>query len=201
MQAETLRATSGPVPVFADPTASAGRALAFLSNGAVRTPMTTTVLADRLVLPGLDLTVPAGQTVALVGTTGAGKTRLFDLLVTQAVLRGEAVVIIDPKGDQDLRHAAERACRSAGESGRFVHFHPAFPKDSARIDPLHSFNRATEVASRRSTEDTKVSGKTGIGIKSPDLYAARRRHFLLRCGRFPGWPPAAWHRVPPLPRE
>ena len=27
----------------------------------------------------------------VVGTTGAGKTRLFDLLVTQAVLRGEAV--------------------------------------------------------------------------------------------------------------
>ncbi len=84
----------------------------------------------------------------VVGTTGAGKTRLFDLLVTQAVLRREAVVIIDPKGDQDLRNAAERACRSAGEPGRFVHFHPAFPQDSARIDPLHSFNRATEVASR-----------------------------------------------------
>jgi conjugal transfer pilus assembly protein TraD len=84
----------------------------------------------------------------VVGTTGSGKSRLFDLLVTQAVLRGEAVVIIDPKGDQDLRNAAERACRSAGEPGRFVHFHPAFPRDSARIDPLHSFNRATEVASR-----------------------------------------------------
>ena len=64
----------------------------------------------------------------VVGTTGSGKSRLFDLLVTQAVLRGEAVVIIDPKGDQDLRHAAERACRSAGEPGRFVHFHPAFPR-------------------------------------------------------------------------
>ena len=38
----------------------------------------------------------------VVGTTGSGKSRLFDLLVTQAVLRGEAVVIIDPKGDQDL---------------------------------------------------------------------------------------------------
>ena len=59
---------------------------------------------------------------------------------------------------------------------------------------------ATDVASHRSTEDTNVSGKTGIGIKSPDLYAARRRHFLLRCGRFPGWPRAAWHRsVPPHP--
>jgi len=29
-----------------------------------------------------------------------------------------------------------------------VHFHPAFPAESVRIDPLHSFNRATELASR-----------------------------------------------------
>ncbi|MGA9749010.1 MAG: ABC transporter ATP-binding protein [Nocardioides sp.] len=32
------------------------------------------------VLPGLDLTVPAGQTLALVGTTGAGKTTIAKLL-------------------------------------------------------------------------------------------------------------------------
>jgi ATP-binding cassette subfamily B protein len=32
------------------------------------------------VLPGLDLTLPAGQTVALVGTTGAGKTTIAKLL-------------------------------------------------------------------------------------------------------------------------
>ena len=30
-------------------------------------------------LPDLDLTVPAGQTVALVGTTGAGKTTIAKL--------------------------------------------------------------------------------------------------------------------------
>lgn len=36
---------------------------------------------DRVaVLPGLDLTVPAGQTLALVGTTGAGKTTLAKLV-------------------------------------------------------------------------------------------------------------------------
>ncbi len=33
----------------------------------------------RQVLPGLDLTVPAGQTLAVVGTTGAGKTTLAKL--------------------------------------------------------------------------------------------------------------------------
>ena len=35
---------------------------------------------DAVVLPDLDLTVPAGQTVALVGTTGAGKTTVAKLL-------------------------------------------------------------------------------------------------------------------------
>ncbi len=32
------------------------------------------------VLPGLDLDVPAGQTLALVGTTGAGKTTIAKLV-------------------------------------------------------------------------------------------------------------------------
>jgi ATP-binding cassette, subfamily B, bacterial len=35
---------------------------------------------DSLVLPGLDLDIPAGQTVALVGETGAGKTTIARLL-------------------------------------------------------------------------------------------------------------------------
>jgi hypothetical protein len=94
-------------------------------------------------------------------------TRLFDLLVTQAVLRREAVVIIDPKGDQDLRNAAERACRSAGEPGRFVHFHPAFPQSSARIDPLHSFNRATEVASRVAALIPSETGNDPDCVETP----------------------------------
>ena len=98
-----------------------------------------------------DLRVPLEHIeghLLIVGTTGAGKTRAFDLLVTQAVLRDEAVVIIDPKGDQDLRRTAERACALAGRPQRFVYFHPAFPAESVRIDPLHSFSRATELASR-----------------------------------------------------
>jgi conjugal transfer pilus assembly protein TraD len=94
----------------------------------------------------------------VVGTTGAGKTRLFDLLVTQAVLRGEAVVIIDPKGDRDLRRSAERACVLAGATQRFVYFHPAFASESARIDPLRSFRRPTELASRVAA---LIPGETG----------------------------------------
>ena len=58
------------------------------------------------------LTHTAGHTL-IVGTTGAGKTRAFDVLVNQAVLRGEAVIIIDPKGDKDLMVSAKRACQLA----------------------------------------------------------------------------------------
>jgi conjugal transfer pilus assembly protein TraD len=84
----------------------------------------------------------------IVGTTGAGKTRCFDLLITQAILREEAVIIIDPKGDRDLRDRAQQACLASGKADCFVYFHPGFPEDSVRLNPLKNFNRGTEIASR-----------------------------------------------------
>ncbi len=53
-------------------TVSAGRQVRFES--------VTFGYRDNLVLPGLDLEIPAGQTVALVGETGAGKTTIARLL-------------------------------------------------------------------------------------------------------------------------
>lgn len=84
----------------------------------------------------------------IVGTTGSGKTRLFDLLISQAVLRNEAVIILDPKGDKEMAENAKRACELAGRPERFKYFHPAFPELSVRISPTKNFGRATEVASR-----------------------------------------------------
>ena len=61
----------------------------------------------------------SGHTLIL-GTTGAGKTRLFDLLISQAVLRGEAVLIFDPKGDEELEKNAKMACEVIGKPQLFV---------------------------------------------------------------------------------
>lgn len=64
---------------------------------------------DRTVLPRLDLTVPAGQTVALVGATGAGKStlarlaaRFYDPLEGEVRLDG---VPLRSLADADLRRA------------------------------------------------------------------------------------------------
>lgn len=84
----------------------------------------------------------------IVGTTGSGKTRAFDILISQAILRGEAVIIVDPKGDKEMSDNARRACIAMGEPERFVSFHPAFPETSVRLDPLRNFTRITEIASR-----------------------------------------------------
>lgn len=84
----------------------------------------------------------------IAGTTRAGKTRLYDLLIIQAILRGEPVIVIDPKGDKELRDNIKAACAFMGQPERFVYFHPGFPEDSVRIDPLRNFNRSTELASR-----------------------------------------------------
>lgn len=84
----------------------------------------------------------------IVGTTGSGKTRLFDILISQAILRNEAVIILDPKGDKELAENAKSACALAGAPDRFKYFHPAFPENSVRISPTKNFGRPTEVASR-----------------------------------------------------
>jgi ATP-binding cassette subfamily B protein len=64
---------------------------------------------ESVVLPGLDLHVPAGQTVALVGATGAGKTTIARLVArfydpTDGVVRLDGIDLRD-LADSDLRRA------------------------------------------------------------------------------------------------
>lgn len=84
----------------------------------------------------------------LIGTTRVGKTRAMENLIAQAILRGECVIVIDPKGDRELAANMKRICERMGQPERFVYFHPAHPEKSISIDPMRNWNRRTELASR-----------------------------------------------------
>jgi len=95
----------------------------------------------------MDIANLVGHTL-LVGTTRVGKTRMMELLIGQAIIRNETVIIIDPKGDHALAENTKRICAAMGQPERFVYFHPAHPEKSTPIDPMRNWNRRTELASR-----------------------------------------------------
>lgn len=98
-----------------------------------------------------DIWIDVGDRVAhtlVLGTTRVGKTRLAELLVTQDIRRGEVVVVFDPKGDTELLARMWAECKRAGRLDQFHIFHLGFPEISERYNPVGSFGRVTEVASR-----------------------------------------------------
>lgn len=82
------------------------------------------------------------------GTTGAGKTRLYEVMTYQMVRCGDTLIFLDPKNDKELERLLRWACAKAGRPEAFAKFHPAFPSESVRLDPLANFGRRTEIASR-----------------------------------------------------
>lgn len=108
-----------------------------------------------------DISIPANWFnghLLILGTTGSGKTRLADLLCTQCIMRGEALIIIDPKGDKEMlcnaRNAAityrnyvkETTGVDIGQN--FFYFHPADPANSVRLNLLANSTRDTDIATR-----------------------------------------------------
>lgn len=87
----------------------------------------------------------AGHTL-VVGTTRAGKTRLYELLTTQVVHNKDTLIIIDPKGDKDWENRVRKECERTGR--KFLYFHPAHPSKSIRINPLANWNTVSEPATR-----------------------------------------------------
>ena len=85
--------------------------------------------------------------LCLCGTTQAGKGVYLSHLVAQAIARGDVVIVIDPKHSSRLKDNILHACRTSGRDDPLT-FHPAFPDTGVRLDPMHSFTNATEIASR-----------------------------------------------------
>jgi len=111
---------------------------------------------SELSVPLVDL---EGNTI-IFGTTGSGKTRCFEIICTQIIHRKNSVlVILDPKGDIALRQRVQLECGRAGKS--FMHFHPAFPSMSVRLDPLKNWQHPREIASRVSS---LIKGDSGDSV-------------------------------------
>lgn len=86
------------------------------------------------------------QHVLICGSTGCGKSKLLELLALQAIARGDATVIVDPKGDQALLNDVVTLTRRLGRPFRF--FGLPCPNKSVRYNPLASFSHAGELADR-----------------------------------------------------
>ena len=84
----------------------------------------------------------------LVGTTQSGKGVALANLITQAIRRGDVVIVIDPKNSRRLKRVAERACQDWREPDTFMEFHPAFPERGVRLDFTFNWQKPTEIASR-----------------------------------------------------
>ncbi len=95
----------------------------------------------------MNLLERVGQTLVL-GTTRCGKSRLAEVFITQDIARGDVVIVFDPKGDADLMKRVYIEARRAGRLDQTYIFHLGRPDISARYNPIDSFDRITEVATR-----------------------------------------------------
>lgn len=84
----------------------------------------------------------------LVGTTQSGKGVALATLITQAIKRGDVVIIIDPKNSRRLKRVVQRACADYRQRDTFLEFHPAFPETGVRLDFTFNWQKPTEIASR-----------------------------------------------------
>ncbi len=84
----------------------------------------------------------------IAGTTQSGKGVALSVLISQAIYRGDVVIILDPKNSKRLKRAVVGACEDAREPDTFLEFHPAFPERGVRLDPMFNWQKPTELASR-----------------------------------------------------
>lgn len=87
----------------------------------------------------LDLAIPdANRTshVAIFGSTRVGKTRLAENMIEQDIMKGNNILFIDPKNDQEIWNKIVQTAFRCGRERDLMLVNTAFPEHSAKIDPL-----------------------------------------------------------------
>ena len=95
------------------------------------------------------LVVPWSELVGhmlVTGTTRSGKTRLLEVLASEAIRGAGAVVVMDPKGDRAL--LARCAAEAQRQHRPLALITPAFPQQSAHINVLETATTPAEVSAR-----------------------------------------------------
>ena len=95
-----------------------------------------------LVLPWSEL---VGH-VLIGGTTRSGKTRLLEVILSEAIRGPGTVIVIDPKGDAELLIRAATEARRMDR--QFAFFSPASPECSSSFNPFSMCSNTTELAAR-----------------------------------------------------
>jgi conjugal transfer pilus assembly protein TraD len=80
------------------------------------------------------------------GTTGAGKTRTYEVISTQVIHLGDVLIIVDPKNDVEWKRRVEKECKRAGR--KFLYFNQAKPSESIRLNPIENWSQPSEIPSR-----------------------------------------------------
>ena len=127
----------------------------------------------------------------LVGTTQSGKGVALATLITQAVRRGDVVIVIDPKNSHRLRRVVQWACERYRDPDTFLEFHPAFPEKGVRLDFTFNWQKPTEVSSRIQAimpPDTagafSAFGWDAVNVVVQGLVELEERPNLLRLTRY-----------------
>lgn len=135
----------------------------------------------RLVLDGVDLTIPAGQVVALVGASGSGKSTLADLLVRQLDPENGSVHL----DGQDLRHLSLSDVRrrvAVVEQDPFI-FHTSIG-DNVRYANPDATDEEVATALQAAALDALVASlpagiNTVVGERGRQLSAGERQRLAV----------------------
>jgi ATP-binding cassette subfamily B protein/subfamily B ATP-binding cassette protein MsbA len=136
---------------------------------------------ERQVLQGIDLTIAAGETVAIVGATGAGKSTLA-LLLPRLVDVQDGAVLLDGKNVRQLRLADLRRQVVLASQESFL-FPVTLMENIAYGNPWASHNRVKAAATAAAAHDfiTRLSEgyDTPVGERGATLSGGERQRVAL----------------------